>query len=189
MTALIPIDETKSSLIFVFDAPLSENHHGEYEATEFPLEATAVVADHIIKKPRTWSVEGKCTATPFNSVSYDAGRLVTLRSELEQLGDLLDLVSVVTDLDVFECSILSYDVNRTPGDGNAFRVSISLKEMFIATTATTEIPKAKLRAAARRKMGKGKKGGNTTGSSPKNGGSPKQRSVAKTWYNGATGRG
>jgi hypothetical protein len=188
LTALIPIDETKNSLIFVFDAALSENHHGEYEASEFALEATAVVSDHIIKKPRTWTLEGKCTATPLDAISYDAGRLVTLRSELEQLGDLLDLVSVVTDLDVFTASILNYDVNRALDDGNAFRVSVRLKEMFIATTATTTIPKAKLKAAARRKMGKGKKGGKTTGSTPKNGGTPKEKSWAKSWKDGVTGR-
>lgn len=176
MTALFPIDETKRALAFVVDAPLSENHHGEYEASEFPLEATATVADHIIKKPRSWTLEGKCTATPLDQLSYDAARLVTLKSELEQLGDLRDLVTVTTDLDVFEASIQSYDVNRTVADGNAFRVSINLKEMHIAITARTEIPKAQLKAKLRKKTAKAKKGGATTGSKPKNGGTPKQKS-------------
>lgn len=176
-TTLLPIDDTKGSG-FQFDAGLSENHKGEYTATEFPLEKTAVVADHIIKKPKQWTVTGKCTATPLDQVSYDATRLVTKLGEIQQLGDLQDLVTVVTDLDVFECSIQNYSVDKTVPDGNAFRVSISLKEMFIATTGTATIPKSVLKASMRKKTARAKKGGRTSGTTPKNGGTKKQKSWA-----------
>lgn len=187
-TTLLPIDETKGSG-FQFDASLTENHKGEYTPTEFPLEKTSVVADHIIKKPKQWTVTGKCTATPLDQVSYDSTRLVTKVSELQQLGDLLDLVTVVTDLDIFECSIQSYSVDKSVPDGNSFRASIGLKEMFVAVTGTGTIPKAVLKASLRKKGGGGKKGGRTTGSAPKAGGSKKQRSALTAVYDKLAGRG
>ena len=51
-------------VILELDATISQNHTLESEVTEYPLDDNTSFSDHIILKPRRYSVEGTITDTP-----------------------------------------------------------------------------------------------------------------------------
>jgi len=125
-----------------FDATISDTSSGAVEWTQHAIESGAVISDHAIKRPRTFSITGTVTRTPLNDI--DAGNVTRLEDAVDRLFRLMDarqLVTVTNGLWVLSgYGITSVDVSRDSGTGQAATISVALQEITVVSTQTAQIP-------------------------------------------------
>lgn len=139
MPVSILYNPTESNLDSIqFDATLTEQHSGEVDFTEHPVEQGADISDHARPKQKQLVLDCFLTDTPLpgNDVLHP-GHFQQWRSidSLHSLGNLRDkgsLVVVVTELKTYQNMVitsLTVPVDAKTGDG--IRFSLTLRELRI----------------------------------------------------------
>lgn len=151
---------------FLFDATTSIEPGAEVDVSEYEVEEGADVADHLRAKSRTLTLTGLLTDTP----SYEApaeGRASRQLDRLHELAGARALVTVVSNFDVYEGrAITGIKATRSATVGRAWEVTLELRELRKATTATAEIPAALLKPKVKAKAPGEVDQGNQTGKTP-----------------------
>jgi hypothetical protein len=135
-----------------FDATLSESETISVEWSEHPIESGATVADHAVVRPPELSLEGFITRTPL-SMSTELDNLDPnyLDAALDALRGMTadrEPVLIVTGLRAYEdYRITSLTVSRSPEDGQAARVSLSLRPVQIVEAGTVLLPPLPIKPA------------------------------------------
>jgi len=154
----------------VLDASLKEEHTGEVEVTDHPVEQGAAVTDHARPKPEELTIEGVVSNTPLNAlqtsraVTYEGvpfttsaasnavrGKPGNAESAYTQLLDLKEgkrLLTIVTALRTYENMLMtSLKVPRDAQTGDVLKFEAKFKSIRIVTNAVTVVatqkPKAK----------------------------------------------
>lgn len=128
--------------VVTVDASISEDHNAEIETTDNPVEVGADVTDSARPKPRTFTMEGLVSDSPFVSGNAGAqpGRSLTAYKQLLQLHDTPQLITVVTGLETYQNLLMtSLNVPRTAQTGRAVRFRASFKEIQIVASQTVQI--------------------------------------------------
>ena len=127
-----------------FDASVSEQHDSENEITQFPVEVGSDIADHIRPQPDRITINGIVTNTPIvflAGVTTSPTRAEEAYSKIKDLRDNGDLISVVTSLRQYaNMAIESFSTLRDVVNGNVLNATITLREVFLAQTATVAAP-------------------------------------------------
>lgn len=137
-----------------FDASVTETHTDESEVTEFPVEEGSDISDHVRKKPTVITIEGMISNTPIlflatlQAKSPIDGDLTPVRdrveaanSKLQELQDAGVFVDVITSLKTYSnMVIIGKSVYRDAANGNVLRVTLTLKEIKIASALTIDKP-------------------------------------------------
>ncbi len=71
MSTVFLLPDDSSQDVIAFDVTLAENHHGESEPTENPLEDGSIANDHIIHKPDPFVFDAMVTNTPSAGNFYE----------------------------------------------------------------------------------------------------------------------
>jgi hypothetical protein len=138
--------------ILEFDAVLNENHVGNANTSDHPVEAGADLTDHIQRTPEELQLVGVVTDTPLVF-------LASIRAEpsipggdpqnraqdsygfLKAIKDAGQLVQVTTTLrDYANMAITGLSVIRDKDKGKSVEAALSLREILIATTEQVEAP-------------------------------------------------
>jgi len=120
------------SFSLVFDLQLSESHSLDNEVASHPVEEGSPISDHIENKLRSGS-----TSFLISNYSLKIGELVTNRVQdvydlFKQLWKAKELVTLVTDLEVYEDSaITKVGISRGEGTGEAGTFEVSFTEFRI----------------------------------------------------------
>jgi hypothetical protein len=145
------------------DATLSEAHAHTAKVTEFPVETGATISDHVIQAPDVVKLEGVVSNAPLPSnVKRDAE---TFDAEARagayaQRGEdvywqFLEakeaglLVTVSTELRAYTSMVI--ESLEPVKEGDAVRVTATLKKVVTSTTATVPVPKTDQGQAKRTK--------------------------------------
>ena len=127
-----------------FDASVTETHDAENEITQFPVESGADITDHIRPQPERITINGVVTNTPIvflGGIASDPARAEDAYAKVKSMRDNGDLVSVVTSLRQYDnMAIESFSVLRDAQNGNVMNATLTLREIFIAETATVAAP-------------------------------------------------
>lgn len=148
---------------FLFDATTSVEPGAEVDVSEYEVEEGADVADHLRVKSRTLTLTGLLTDTPgFEAPSE--GRASRQLDRLHELAGARALVTVVSNFDVYEGrAITGIKATRSATVGRAWEVTVELRELRKATTASAEIPAALLKPKVKAKAPGEVDQGNQTG--------------------------
>ena len=163
----ITIQENPTQIL-EFDATLSENHIGNAQTTDHPVESGADLTDHIRSTPEELSLVGVVSDTPLILLS-------SLRAEpsipggdpqnrsqdaygfIKGIKDAGQLVQVTTTLrDYANMAVTGLSVPRDKDKSKIVEMSISLREIQIATTEQVEAP-APEKSSRKKKTKQGKK--------------------------------
>lgn len=148
---------------FVFDATTSIEPGAEVDVSEYEVEEGADVADHLRVKSRTLTLTGILTDTPGFEAPAE-GRASQLLNRLHELQRARELVTVVSNFDVYEgFAVTGIKATRSATVGRAWEVTVELRELRKATTATAEIPAALLKPKVKAKAPGEVDQGNQTG--------------------------
>jgi hypothetical protein len=146
---------------YLIDAAISEDHTLEAAITEHPVEKGANVTDHVRVLPRTLTMEGLVSDTPFGevatfrrslaeiSVGIDAPS-INARTLLEELMYRRERVPITTAngkvYDNMALQSLSFPLDAKTGD--ACRFKATFKELIIVANlrTTVAVPRAKKKA-------------------------------------------
>lgn len=128
-----------------FDATLSEAETIAVEWSEHPIESGATVADHAVVRPPELSLEGFITRTPLSMSAeldnIDPNYLDAALDTLRGMAADREPVLIVTGLRAYEnYRITSLSISRSPEDGQAVRVSLSLRPVQIVEAGTVLLP-------------------------------------------------
>jgi hypothetical protein len=140
------------------DASISEQHTGNNEVTDHPVEEGVNIVDHVRPKPDTLKIEGLVTNTPMpeagapqfpvtvgdvtflSKSKFDAARAGTAYADLLALKENATLITVVTGLRTYDNMVIeSLDVPRDARTGQTLRFSCSLKQIRTAVVQTAKI--------------------------------------------------
>lgn len=150
---------------FEFDGLISDKADLRFTATKYPIESQGNVTNHVVKEPRTWSVQGIVVSVMLVGVP-DPQRLQTKKDALESLALRRDEAMMVTDTDVAPVVFTSVRAEHGKGDGESLRLSAEVQEIEKTTYAATNVPPSKLKPKIKRRMGNNPKGGVTKGTAP-----------------------
>ncbi len=120
------------SFSLVFDLQMSESHSFDSEVTNHPVEDGSPISDHIEQKLRSGS-----SSFLISNYSLTQGELTTNRVQevydlFKQLWKAKELVTLVTDLDVYEnVAITKVGIARQSGTGEAGTFEVSFTEFRI----------------------------------------------------------
>ena len=120
------------SFSLIFDLQLSESHSFDSIVTNHPVEGDSPVSDHIEKQLRSGS-----SSFFVSNYSLKIGELTTNRVQdiydlFKQLWKAKELVTLVTDLDVYEdVAITKVGISRNVGVGEAGTFEVSFTEFRI----------------------------------------------------------
>ncbi len=120
------------SFSLVFDLQLSESHSFDSEITSHPVENGSPISDHIENSLRSGS-----SSFLVSNYSLKIGELTTNRVQdvydlFKQLWKAKELVTLVTDLDVYEdVAITKVGISRNQGVGEAGTFEVSFTEFRI----------------------------------------------------------
>jgi len=120
------------SFSLVFDLQLSESHSFDSEVTNHPVENGSPISDHIENKLRSGS-----SSFLVSNYSLKIGELTTNRVQdvydlFKQLWKAKELVTLVTDLEVYEnVAITKTSTARNQGVGEAGTFEVSFTEFRI----------------------------------------------------------
>ena len=127
-----------------FDASITETHDSENDITQFPVEVGADITDHIRPQPERITINGIVTNTPIAflaGVTTSPTRAEEAYAKIKSMRDNGDLVSVVTSLRQYDnMAIESFSTLRDSQNGNVVNTTITLREIFLAQTATVAAP-------------------------------------------------
>lgn len=179
----------------VLDASVKEEHVGEVEVTDHPVEQGAAVSDHARPKPEELTIEGVVSNTPLNfiqarrsvtsegftwttSAQINAVRGTPGNAEaayvtLRAMRDVPKLLTIITALRSYDNMVMtSLKIPRDKETGDVLKFEAKFKQVRIVTNAVTvvatKVNKAKPQV---------KKGGQTTSTSTNPIGGPKYQSL------------
>ncbi len=140
----------------VFDASLQETHRSSARITDHPVESGATISDHVIIDPEELTLSVVVSNTPTVSIlevpSIEQNRAETAYQDLLAKKAARVAVEVTTTLRIYENMILT-DVSctRDANTGNIVMLSLSLREIRTATSATIAGPEPKIDAGKKKK--------------------------------------
>lgn len=136
------------------DATLSEQHQGDVDVTDHPVERGANISDHARSKPEVVTLEGLITNTPISG-GFDPTRAAKAYAELLSLKDAGDLLTVVTSRRSYSDMVLTS--LSTPVDartGQALRFSATLKQVRVVSSQTVKVTVSQPKLKAKKDLGK-----------------------------------
>ncbi len=144
---------------YLIDAAVSEDHGAEAEITDFPVERGPDVSDCIRAKPRTVTIEGIVSNTPFGRMVAERAKSTTLPAQdalalFDRIRAQSKLVTVETSLRVYEdmgLESVSFTVDKSTGDALAF--SATFCEVILVSNKRVSIRVAVPRGAGKRDLG------------------------------------
>lgn len=149
------------------DCIVSEQHAGEVEITEHPVEDGSAIADHARPKAMMLTLEGIVTNTPITPeqaqragldgvVGHAAGRYQTVWQQMMALKDAATLLTIVTNLCTYDNMVIqSLTAPRDRTTGDALRFTMQLKQIRIVKNKTAVVVvAAEPKAHAKKKIGK-----------------------------------
>ncbi len=129
-----------------FDASVDEDHTGENEVTDFPVEEGANVTDHSRPKPRLLTVHGFITGTPVSLLniatppSFKATRGKDAWHKMEKWRTEGTRISIVTTLVAYTSVLITrLSVPRKASNSDGIEFTISFKEL--RTVSSRLVPK------------------------------------------------
>jgi hypothetical protein len=157
---------------FEFDATLNVSKNRTYTATKRAIENRGDVADHVYRQPFTVSTDGFVAITPISPRRYriiptnDPSVLAVMRSQLEELAEQRQLVTLVSDLYAGKVVITSLSFSNSVEDGYSLMTNISFSEIEIAKLETTVVSASRLRPKVKKRAATA--GGNKAADQSKN---------------------
>lgn len=148
---------------FEVDALLTINDTKDYITSDYPVEDGTSRSDGTIKKPRMVEIEFILTDTPIGPIlpftsllQASNGRAVDLVEKLENEADKSAYVLLATEKRVYpKMQIAKISISRDEKTGHAFRVSMSLKELFLVKSDDIDGKKANVSDDVKHTAGKG----------------------------------
>lgn len=140
-TQAVPGQFVRAPLVSIeVDCTISEQHSGEMEVTDHPVESGTNITDHVRRKPETLTVEGIVTDTPILSESErnaagpvrkgEATRSKAAFLALRALRDSGQPVTVVTPLNTYDSMVMTSLVfPRDAETGEAIKFTAQFKEI------------------------------------------------------------
>ncbi len=130
-----------------FDASKDEEHNGENEVTDFPVEEGANITDHSRPKPRTLSIHAYVTGTPVSllNISTPPGFKATRGKDAwEQMDrwrrDGAKLKATTTLFTYKDVVITKLSVPRNAQNADGIEFTVNLKEVFTASSKLVPKP-------------------------------------------------
>lgn len=129
-----------------FDAMVSEQHSGEVQVTDNPVERGIDVSDNIRPKPEQLQLDVLVSNSPLARALLGSPNSPKRATEafrvLRELRDAGTLVTVVTSLRTYESMVIQkIDVTRNNKTGQALSAKIALRQIIQADTKTVAAPK------------------------------------------------
>lgn len=141
------ITQDQTTILFQFDASITENFNKTAQVTDHPVEDGADVTDHIRRLPEEIEIRGWVSNDPILFLASlrigpaPRNRAEDAYEELRRIMDEGQLVRVVTQLRNFEnMALTSISVSRDKDTGRILDATIGLREIVIATTEVVEPP-------------------------------------------------
>jgi len=148
----VAVVDKEFSDVLTFDALVSATYTGTAEVTDHPVEGTVDISDHIRAMPKELQLRGIVSNHPilflasFRATPSVPGTDPATRAEaaflfLEGVKDRGELVHVSTSLfDYTDMAITSLSVTRDKDTSNIVDISLTLREILIATTELVKAP-------------------------------------------------
>jgi hypothetical protein len=135
---------------FAFDCVVNENHEESNQITEFPVESGGTISDNIVRLPQRIQLQGVVAqGSVFETLDVlpnDSDRIERALEIIERMMSLRGVFNVTTSIKRYTgMTFESVSVSRNKGTGLAIDLSVSMKKIVFAETATVEppIPKRK----------------------------------------------
>ena len=129
----------------LIDSFVEENHERTSKITRYPIEDGSTISDHIINDPDAVSITGVVMRTTILSPNPSTDRALTAYTEILQLMENKQLISLSTGLQVYsDMHIESFTVPRNFQTGADLTFSMKLVNARIAKSQTTLIPQSQL---------------------------------------------
>lgn len=120
------------SFSLVFDLQLSESHSFDSVVTNHPVENGSPISDHIEKKLRSGSSSFLISNYSLTQGELETNRVQDIYDLFKQLWSAKELVTLVTDLEVYEnVAITKVSIARQAGVGEAGTFAVSFTEFRI----------------------------------------------------------
>lgn len=127
-----------------FDASISEQHEGDAEITQFPVEVGADISDHIRPQPERITINGIISNSPLQlgaDLSLSPTRAEEGYKLLRKMKNSGELVDIVTSLREYKSmGIEGLSVSRDVTTGNVVNATVSLKEVLTAESKEAPAP-------------------------------------------------
>lgn len=144
---------------YMVDASISEEHEGEAEATQYPIEDGSNVSDHVRVMPKTWRVSGIISDTPIGAiVAFRANASLKPSEEgrayLESVLNAAEPVTVLTKLRTYDNMVmvgLSFSVDEETGDSLMF--DAAFQQIVIETNKRVTVRVAAPRNGGKKDLG------------------------------------
>lgn len=126
----------------IFDATLSENHHGEATLTQFPVEDGFNINDHARLEPRTFTIRGIITNAPIGflfSAFGNTDRVQKAYDAIEELYLKREPITVVSSLKVYNNMVItSFSIPKDASTGDSVEISVDVQQLVTVTTKYTQ---------------------------------------------------
>lgn len=140
------------SILFEFDAELSERRRGETEWTDKPIEEGANIADFGHNKPENFDVEGVVTAWPlFPTPGHDPTRVIRIEEALQTLRKKKQPVTLITGWWTPTIVIKSVDSSSGTEEGESVRIQVNCQTIELPQPVYTTIPASRLQPSVRKR--------------------------------------
>jgi hypothetical protein len=148
------LDSQIIQLFGVVDAIPEENHQVSVGTTDYPIETGATLTDHAFIKPTQLTLQGYVSdilvgrfttiVTPFRD--REAWERIILQIQKRELVSVVTLLTTYNNM-VIEDVTTSKDISS----GRSLIFTMRLKQLLIADTQTTKLPKKQTKGAATNK--------------------------------------
>lgn len=142
------------SLILTFDAAIQENHSGESDVTEYPVEEGADNADHVRPKPLSFRMEAMVSDFPIivgfpnsqpegsNTGASSGSRVQDAYGFLEKARLKPSLVTVFTKFRTYDDMVIqSISVSRSSREGRSAVFDLSFRQIKFGQVELTKAPR------------------------------------------------
>jgi len=121
-----------------FDATIEERHEDNWVMTQHPVEVGSTITDHIYKLPATLDITAVTSMGSNQNKNQDSSFLKTLYNSLLAMGGAL--LPVQTGKRPYKnMAIESLRVETDKRSENILSVTVSLKEVLLATTTVVQV--------------------------------------------------
>jgi hypothetical protein len=158
------LDQDTLNTILVLDVSESENHAGDVDATDHPVEQGANITDHLRPKPRTLSITGMVSNAPIvdnsdgNAGPFNLGEpgpAEDAYNALEARRVAGKLHTVNTKLNSYQnMALMSVSEPRTAQTGDVLEFTLQFKEILIAFNQTIVVQTATPQGQPKKAVGK-----------------------------------
>lgn len=130
------------SVYIVVDATLDEQHKGEAEVTEFPVETGADITDHIRPKPIEFTMTGVISNTPLDFLNFGSdSQAEAAWADLLKIQEKAIIVNITTALRTFyDMALLSVTCTRDAANSNIIKFTSNWRQIKTVSSETIAIP-------------------------------------------------